>query len=59
MRVWIITFDLEGDLVGGTPYMLFNGPAFHYTNKTCLKTLGRVGYEWAEKEMGRFAEDMS
>ncbi len=44
---------------GGTPYMVFNGLAFRYTNKTCLKKVGRCGYEWVEKEMGRFAEDMS
>ncbi len=43
----------------GTPYVVFNGPAFHYTNKTCLKTVGHCGYEWVEKEMGWFAEDMS
>ncbi len=44
---------------GGTPYMVYIGPAFHYTNKTCLKTVGYCGYEWVEKEMCRFAEDMS
>ncbi len=31
-------FDLEGD------------QAFHYTTKTCLKTVGHCGYEWVEKE---------
>ncbi len=44
---------------GGTPYVVFIGPFFHYTNKTCLKTGGHGGYEWMEKEMGRFAGDMS
>ncbi len=52
-------FDLEDDLVGGTPYMVFIGPAFHYINKNCLKTEGHCDYEWVEKEMGRFAGDMS
>ncbi len=51
-------FDLEGNLVG-VPYMVYIGPVFHNTNKTCLKTVGHCGYEWVEKEMGRFAEDMS
>ncbi len=44
---------------GGTPYMGFIGPVFHYTNKTCLKREGHCGYEREEKEMCRFAEDMS
>ncbi len=49
----------EFDLEGGTPYMVFIGQAFHYTNKTCLKTVGHCGYEWVKKEVGRYAEDMS
>ncbi len=52
-------FDLEGDLVGVAPYMVFIGPVVHYTIKTCLKRVGHCGYEWVEKDMGRFAEDMS
>ncbi len=43
---------------GGTPYMVFIGPAFHYTKKTCLRRVWHCGYELAEKEMCRFAEDM-
>ncbi len=52
-------FDLKGDIIKVTPYMEFIGPAFHNTNKTCLKRVGHCGYEWVEKEMCRFAEDMS
>ncbi len=52
-------FDLEGDLEGGTPYMVFIGPVFHNTIKTCLKRVGHGGYEWGEKGMCRFAVDMS
>ncbi len=44
---------------GGTPYMVFIDPVFHNTIKTCLKRVGHFGYEWVEKEMCRFAEDMS
>ncbi len=44
---------------GGTPYMVFFGPVFHYTNKNCLKRVGHVGFEWVENEMCRFAVDMS
>ncbi len=51
-------FDLEGDLVG-TPYIVFIGPVFHNTVKTCLKIVGYGGREWVEKEVCRFAEDMS
>ncbi len=43
---------------GGTPYMVFIGPVFHYTIKTCLKRVENCGYEWMEKEMCRFADDM-
>ncbi len=39
--------------------MVFIGPVFHYTSKTCLKRVWHGGYEWEEKEMCRFAEDMS
>ncbi len=42
-------FDLEGDLAGGTPCMVFIGPALHYTNKTCLKRVKHGGYECEEK----------
>ncbi len=45
-------FDLEGDLVG-VPHIWY-----YYTIKTYLKRVGHCGYEWVEKEMGRFAEDM-
>ncbi len=38
-------FDLEGDLVGVAPYMVFIGPVFHYTITACLKTVGHCGYE--------------
>ncbi len=44
---------------GGTPYMEFIGPVFHYTIETCLKRVGYYGFEWVENEMCRFAEDMS
>ncbi len=44
---------------GGTPYMVFIGPVFHYTNKICLKRVKHVGFEWVENEMCRFAVDMS
>ncbi len=44
---------------GGTPYMIYIGPVFYNTIKTRLKTVGYCGYEWVEKEMCRFAEDMS
>ncbi len=47
-------FDLEDDLAG-----VFIGPVFHNTIKTYLKRVGYGGYEWVEKEMCRFAEDMS
>ncbi len=50
-------FDLEGDLVG-TTYMVFICPVLRYTTKTCLKWVGNGGYEWVEKEMCRFTEDM-
>ncbi len=53
-----LEFDLEGDLVG-VPRGVFIGPVFHYTIKTCLKRVAYCGYEWVEKEMCRFAEDMS
>ncbi len=43
---------------GGTPYMVFIGPIVHNTTKTCLMKVGHGGYEWVEKEMYRFAEDM-
>ncbi len=35
---------------GGTQYMVYIGPVFHNTIKTCLKTVGYCGYEWVEKE---------
>ncbi len=44
---------------GGTSYMVFIGPVFHKTTKTCLKSVGHGGHEWVEKEMCRFADDMS
>ncbi len=34
-------------------------PAFHNTTNTRLKRVGHGGFEWTEKEMCRFAEDMS
>ncbi len=48
----------RGHLQGQT-YMVFIGPAFHNTIKTCLKRVKQGGYEKLEKEMCRFAEDMS
>ncbi len=53
-RVWLWMWPR-----GGTPYMVFIGPVFHYTIKTGLKRVGHVGYEWVEDEMCWFAEDMS
>ncbi len=47
------------DLVGVPPYIVLIVQAFHNTTTTCLKKVGRGGYEWVEKEMWRFAEDMS
>ncbi len=44
---------------GGTPYMEFIGPVFHYTIQAYLKRVRHCGYEWMEKEVCRFAEDMS
>ncbi len=44
---------------GGTLNIDFIGPVFHYTTKTCLKKVGNCAYELEEKEMCRFAEDMS
>ncbi len=44
---------------GGTPDMVFIGPVFHNTIKNCLKRIGNGRYEWEEKEMCPFAEDMS
>ncbi len=44
--------DLETDLVG-VPH------AWYLSIKICLKRVGHGGYEWVEKEMWRFAEDMS
>ncbi len=43
----------------GTQYVVFMGPVFHNTSKTCLKRVGHCGPEWVEKEMCRFAEDMT
>ncbi len=43
----------------GTSYMVFIGPVFHNTIKTCLKRVWHCGYEWVKNEMCRFAEDMS
>ncbi len=34
---------------GGTPHMVFIGPVFHNTIKTCSKSVGHGGYEWVEK----------
>ncbi len=52
-------FDLEGDLVGYPIHNTFIGPVLHDTIKTCLKRVGQGSYERVEKEMCRFAEDMS
>ncbi len=43
----------------GTPYMVFIGPVFHCTIKTCLMRVWHCGYELVENEMCRFVEDMS
>ncbi len=54
-RVWIIaSLTLKV-----TPYMIFIGPVFHNTIKTCLKCVGYCDFEWVENEMCRFAKDMS
>ncbi len=39
--------------------VVFIGPVFHNTIKICLKRVGHGGYEWEEKKMCQFAEDMS
>ncbi len=39
--------------------MVFIDPVFHNTYKTCLNRITQSGYEWVEKGMCRFAEDMS
>ncbi len=52
-------FDIEGDLVGAPHTWFFIGPVFHNIIKTCLKMVGYSGYEWDEKEIYRFAEDMN
>ncbi len=49
-RVWIIAS-------WGAPYMVFIGPVFHCTTKTCLKRV-HDGDEWVEKEICLFVEDM-
>ncbi len=36
-------FDLEGDHIGGTTYMVFIGPVFHNNIYTCLKRVGHGG----------------
>ncbi len=41
------------------PYIVFIDPVFHNTIKIYLNRVGHGGYEWVEKEMCRFAEDMS
>ncbi len=51
-------FDLEGDLVG-VPHIYRPSLSSIFTIKTYLNRVGHCGYEWMEKEMGRFAEDMS
>ncbi len=35
-----LEIDLGGDLVGGTPYVVFIGPIFHNTIETRLKRVG-------------------
>ncbi len=35
---------------GGSPYMIFIGPVFHYTIKTYLRRVWHCGYEWVEKK---------
>ncbi len=52
-------FDLDIDLVEAPHTCFFIGPVIHNTIKTCLKIVGQCGYEYVEKEMCRFAEDMS
>ncbi len=51
-------FDLEGDLVA-VFIVVFIGPVFRHATKTCLKREGHCGDDWVEKELCRFAEDMS
>ncbi len=48
-------FNLEGALVG-VPHTWY---LWAQTIKTCLKRVEHGGYEWVEKEMCRFAQDMS
>ncbi len=43
----------------GKQCTVFIGTVVHNTTKNCLKRVGHGGYEWLEKEMCRFAEDMS
>ncbi len=38
-------FDLEGDLAGGSPYVVFIGPIFHNTIETCLERVGHGDLE--------------
>ncbi len=52
-------FDLEGDLVGVPQTWYLSTQSFITPLKNCLKRVGHCGYEWVEKEMCRFAEDMS
>ncbi len=52
-------FDLEGYLVGVPHAWYLSAQSTTNTTKTCLKRVGHGGYEWVEKEMWRFAEDMS
>ncbi len=52
-------FDLEGALVGVPHTWYLTIQPFITLKKTCLKREEHGSYEWVEKEMGRFAEDMS
>ncbi len=49
-------FDLEGDLVGEPHTWYLSGQSFI---ETCLKRVRHGGYEKLQKQMPRFAEDMS
>ncbi len=52
-------FDLKDNLVGVPHTWYLSAQSFITLWKACLKRVGNGGYEWVEKEMCRFAVDMS
>ncbi len=52
-------FDLEGDLVGVPQAWHLSAQSFTTLLTFFVKRVGHDGYEWVEKEMCWFAEDMS